>query len=53
MSASSPHLFVSFTAGQPNELTVLAMRRFTEIVKVKSICVIGPRDGEAPNELRV
>jgi len=28
--------------------------RFTEIVKVKSICVIGPRgDGEAPSELKV
>merc|ERR1711871_296496 len=26
---------------------------FTEIVKVKSICVIGPRDGEAPSELKV
>ena len=26
---------------------------FTEIVKIKSICVIGPTNGEAPNELKV
>jgi len=41
-----------FTRSSADEQLIIHVP-FTEIVKVKSICIIGPRDGGAPSELKV